>query len=799
MADNDSAQARVNRYTRDQQGLRDWSNDTIKSHAAAIALALEFDEGKKDRLPSDPELVEELNLAAKKFDRSPQKMWRVLKTHYQQSDAILDVWATQFVVNYDNRLRRIADQRQLGDIDDEEANPDDTDNRPFKIIADEAIKEATKELQRSETDIKKSLQRAIRAHPGIGATSVDPPGAHDGMRQYGRFRTTKYGVFAPGGMFGWERICKTPLDPLAHSSMFRTDMDPRVHLIATTYEGAREIKREIEIPRIHISLKSHGTAVKALTHFNIYCVRSEDARAEMVDFLNWRPTKLKIVRTKTTGWVKTDSGYCFVQPLAPPDLEPLMPKASTALVPKNFRLTVPRILVRLDTSIGAAGQSYGFHVAGTVREWQNEVASPLQGCSNVTLAVGVALAAPMLPFAGEQTGGFHIYSNSTLGKTAAGAVGESFYGRPSTTRTRDGEAFGSKWATASDVGIVALAQRRTCLPLFLDEIGSAMSVTEKLVETIYVLTGGTAKLRADSQGNVRPQVGFSTLVFSTGEPPLRTFLDKMDDTLGRMKRLADLPAMVGVDTALETVPHYKLGDVCGRIYAATDRLHGAIGQAWLRHLVNLGETQIKAKFEQHRATWLALPDIAELLHRDPRDDSVIRRFALVAASLRMAVEAELWPWSIEESDRGIVACTLRWAADKGLPVVTLEGKAAEQKLRAAIEAERAKFVILEKHPGRGGGLFIPIPEHAVVYENPAAFRDAGSLYGFIKIDGENTRILIDRDAFHRLSAGCDLGALVAHLQRNGLLEIKNEKIHGRTAQYYVLTDGFLRGEHSTER
>ena len=49
----------------------------------------------------------------------------------------------------------------------------------------------------------------------------------------------------------------------------------------------------------------------------------------MVDFLNWRPTKLKIVRTKTTGWLKIDgSHHCFVQPLAPPDLEPLNQRIS---------------------------------------------------------------------------------------------------------------------------------------------------------------------------------------------------------------------------------------------------------------------------------------------------------------------------------------------------------------------------------------------------------------------------------------------------------------------------------------
>ena len=567
-----------------------------------------------------------------------------------------------------------------------------------------------------------------------------------------------------------------------------------MHLIRTTYEGEREIKREIEIPRTTISAKSPNAAIKALTHHNVYVVRNDFARAEMVNFLNWRSTQRKIIRTKTTGWLKTDGGYCFVLPLVPPELAPIMPTANGSLVKKRSRARAqPEFIARLDQPIGEAGRKYGFNVSGTVKEWQDRIARPLEGCSNVGLAAGVAFAAPVFFFCREQSGGFPVWCDGWFGKSAADAVGESIYGRPSTTHGNV-EPFGTKWASASDVGIVGLAQKRTDVGLFLDELGSARSIKEKLVETIYVLTGGTPKLRADSQGKIREQQGFRMMVFSTGEIPLRKFLDKMNDTEGRKKRLVDVPALVGSKTALETVPHEKLGEVCGLIYTATADLHGAVGQEWLRYLVNLGEAGIKGKLDQYRAEWLALPEIAELLNRDPKDDSVIRRFAFVAAALRMAIEPGLWPWRVASSDRAIVACTLRWAADKGLPVTTAEEKAAEQKLRQAIEAARAKFVVLKKHPGRGGGLFIPIPEHAIIYENPAAFKEAGTLYGFIKVDGANTRVLLYPDEFRRLSTGCDLDALVAHLQRNGLLQIKNEKVNRRTERYYVLADGFLRDE-----
>ena len=330
----------MEKYARDQQGLRDWSSDAIRSHAAAIGLALEFEDRraddshradeKADPLPSDKDLRAELQQAATKFDKSPAAMWRVLKKYYRASDAHLEALAEKFVRGYEADLREANERRWLGEADDDEPDPN-TETQSFEALAKEAIAEMAKETGRGETEVVERLRRAIRNHPDIGAFSADPPGAQDGMRPYGRWRVTKYGVFAPGGLWGWERISRTPLDPLAHSSAYLTDLDPRVHLIRTTYESEREIKREIEIPRTTISVKSPNAAIKALTHHNVYVVRNDFARAEMVNFLNWRPTKRKIIRTKTTGWVKTDGGYCFVLPLVPP-IAPIMPTANGSLV-----------------------------------------------------------------------------------------------------------------------------------------------------------------------------------------------------------------------------------------------------------------------------------------------------------------------------------------------------------------------------------------------------------------------------------------------------------------------------------
>jgi hypothetical protein len=213
----------------------------------------------------------------------------------------------------------------------------------------------------------------------------------------------------------------------------------------------------------------------------------------------------------------------------------------------------------------------------------------------------------------------------------------------------------------------------------------------------------------------------------------------------------------------------------------------------------LGAVRIRAKLDQYRETWLALPEIVKLIHSDPKDDSIIRRFALLAAALRMSIDAGLWPWSVESSDRAIGACCLRWAADKDSSITTLEEKAAEQKLREAILTEREanRLIELKLQPGGGGGsTFKPNSECAVVYNDLVAARKAGLVGGFIKNDGHKARILLYPEAFRRCSAGCGLphDALVEYLKRAGFLEIKNEKVKGETEQYYVLTEAFLRSE-----
>ena len=69
----------------------------------------------------------------------------------------------------------------------------------------------------------------------------------------------------------------------------------------------------------------------------------------------------------------------------------------------------------------------------------------------------------------------------------------------------------------------------------------------------------------------------------------------------------------------------------------------------------------------------------------PQVRSILNRFALIAAALRMAIEAKLLPWSINDTDLGIAACMMRWLKSrKGRLDVTGEMLGAIEQIRTIL-------------------------------------------------------------------------------------------------------------------
>ncbi|KPW95622.1 DUF927 domain-containing protein, partial [Pseudomonas syringae pv. coryli] len=147
--------------------------------------------------------------------------------------------------------------------------------------------------------------------------------------------------------------------------------------------------------------------------------------------------------------------------------------------------------------------------AGTLEQWQEQIGALCVGNHRLAFVVGVAFAGPLLHMLGHESGGFHLYGDSSGGKTTHLQVAASIYGGPRLVRS---------WRS-TDNALESIAAAHSDGLLVLDEIG--MCDPRIIGETVYMLGNGTGKARANDRGQAGRQVQEWRLLFlSTGEKTL---------------------------------------------------------------------------------------------------------------------------------------------------------------------------------------------------------------------------------------------------------------------------------------
>jgi len=252
---------------------------------------------------------------------------------------------------------------------------------------------------------------------------------------------------------------------------------------------------------------------------------------------------------------------------------------------------------------------------------------------------------------------------------------------------------------------------------------------------------------------------FRILGISTGEPTMEAFLSAAGEKVsaGLLVRLVDVPAEVRAESAFETCPVDKIEELGKKFYPLTTQLHGAVGRAWVQHLVDLGPEEIQRRIRLHREAWLALPAVAAVRGAATGQvRSVLNRFALVAAALRMAIDAALLPWTVEDTDLGVADCLVRWASGrKGRLDLAGEMVSVVEQIRGILVANiHGRFIHLQLNDETGELEYCGSDESK---------RDT---LGFVKAD----RILIEPSAWRNLlCAGHDPKKTAEHLKAENLL------------------------------
>lgn len=297
--------------------------------------------------------------------------------------------------------------------------------------------------------------------------------------------------------------------------------------------------------------------------------------------------------------------------------------------------------------------------AGTVQEWQDNVAKYAVGNSRLILAITLPLAAPLLRDSGMISGGMHLVGPSQIAKTTVLIAGVSAMGKPA--NPPDGLL--ASWSNTSNA-MEGVAARANDCALMMDEMSQAQP--NDVARIVYSLGNGAGKGRMRADASMRSTYNWRVMVLSTGE-------ERAEDKLAQANRRIT----AGVDVRLANVP----ADA-GKGHGVFETLHGfADFNALARHLCTMSRQYYGTPLAEFIKNYLELRDGETTRSLNMQCDqwvkdhvmqlasgqvkSVARRFALCAVAGEMAIAMGILPWPAGEASRGIKACLDAWLDDRG--------------------------------------------------------------------------------------------------------------------------------------
>ena len=332
-----------------------------------------------------------------------------------------------------------------------------------------------------------------------------------------------------------------------------------------------------------------------------------------------------------------------------------------------------------------------YNPAGTLEEWQREVAALCVDNSRLVFAVSTGFAAFLLEITGDENGGFHYRGQSSIGKTIVLAVAASIFG------CKD---YLQRWRATVN-GLEAIAATHNDALLILDEIGQVDA--KEAGDVAYMLANGKGKHRANRHGGARPAATWRLLFFSSGEISLADHMQAVGKKAhaGQETRLVDIPADTGRFGVFENLHGCSVGaDFALKLAAATRTFYGTAARKFLQKLTATDLETSRRAIEELIKDFIAEHILADASGQVQR---VARRFALVAAGGELATAFGITGWPAGEAIKAAVACFQAWLHARGGVGPQEERKALEQVRLFFEQHGESRFTpwICEKCGGTG--------------------------------------------------------------------------------------------------
>lgn len=320
-----------------------------------------------------------------------------------------------------------------------------------------------------------------------------------------------------------------------------------------------------------------------------------------------------------------------------------------------------------------------FNVHGSAEDWRREIGSLCDGNSRLTFAACLAFAAPMLLLSETESGGFHIWGGSSLGKSTALMVAGSVCGGGG----RNG--YVESWRTTANA-LETFAELHNDSLACLDEISQVSAI--EAVEALYMLANGQGKGRMTKTIGMRRRLSWTILLLSSGEVTLREHAGTAGKhtKAGGEIRLANIPADAGAGMGLFEDLHAfpRPAAFAAHLKEVSRKYYGAPVREFLKYVTQNrpGAVTLIRTFITHFLDNKSLRGCSAEVSR------VARRFALAAAAGELATNIGLTGWQDGDATKAIENCMRAWLRARG-STGSSDTDAAINQVAAFIESQGA--------------------------------------------------------------------------------------------------------------
>ena len=300
------------------------------------------------------------------------------------------------------------------------------------------------------------------------------------------------------------------------------------------------------------------------------------------------------------------------------------------------------------------GHDIRYRQSGTLAEWQDNIARYCVGNPLLMLAVCIAFTGALLKKAHQTGGGFHVYGESSKGKSTGLNVSCSVHGN---------ESFKRSWKATSN-GMEATAALSNDSLLALDEISECDP--KEVQAIVYSIGNGVGKSRATKSGGSRSTQQWLTSCLSNGERSIEETIKETGKAAkaGSLIRLLSIPVF-GNYGAFDCLHDKKDGrELSDYLQTASKKYYGVAGIEYLTKLVK--ETRSIDQLAEEFTKGL-IEKFTQDTHKtlSSQEQRAAKRFALTALAGELATEYGVTGWQAGQALQGVYDCFKVWHQHNG--------------------------------------------------------------------------------------------------------------------------------------